>query len=122
MSQKSPIFQLITWNVHKVNHPHLLGGEPTTRCYIVYPPRKVIDILCGIMHGEAAKLWWARTGDPKLHKDKNLTEVMLKTKNIANLHSEHNKPRCPAELGCESGNRPRETQRELVHHAGDAHL
>ena len=61
------------------------------------------------MHGEAAKLWWARKGNLKLHKDKNLTEVMLQTKNNADLHSEHNKPLYPAKLGCESGNQSHET-------------
>ena len=81
----------------------LSNGNPTV------PTNVFIVILCWIMHGESGKLWCARNGDPKLHKDKNLTKVMLKTKNTTDLHSEHNQPLYPAELGCESGNRRRGT-------------
>ena len=47
------------------------------------------------MHGEAAKLWWTRNGDPKLLKDKNLAEVMLKTKNATDLHVATTRPNTP---------------------------
>jgi len=61
------------------------------------------------MHSESTKLWWARNGDPELHTDKYLAKLILKTKNTDDLHSEHNKPLNPVELGSGSGNRPRET-------------
>ncbi|KAK2148326.1 hypothetical protein LSH36_502g01055 [Paralvinella palmiformis] len=70
---------------------HLLGADPTSGNTLLHclaeigvkSPRKAIDIMYRIAHGEAAKLWWARNRDPKLHKDKSLAEVMLRSKNAA---------------------------------------
>ena len=59
-----------------------------TRCYIVSPKsasirREKSSIFCEGQCTAKQQNWWAKNGDPKLHKDKSPIEVMLKTKNTA---------------------------------------